>query len=208
VTPQVIKREKPDVLVIAAGAAHTRFDLPGAHGGKVIETEKLHGMLKFFLKFFTSAQMQKLSKIWMPVSKSVVVMGGTLHGCELAEFLTKRGRRVVVAHNGPKEELGDRMTIDDLENLWPWLKQNSVPIWAGVEYLQIKDKGLEVSLHDKRKYILKGKNVITTQDWGPNQTVAEQFKGLVAETYVIGSCKEPGLIVDAVRDGAVIGRKI
>jgi hypothetical protein len=63
-------------------------------------------------------------------------------------------------------------------------------------------------LKDKRKYILKGKNVITTQDWGPNHAVAGQFKDLVPETHVIGSCKEPGLIVDAMRDGAVIGRKI
>jgi hypothetical protein len=100
------------------------------------------------------------------------------------------------------------MTIDDLENLWPWLKQNSVPIWAGVEYMEIKDKGLDVRLHDKRRYILKGKQVITTQDWGPNHAAAAPFKGLVAETYEIGSGKEPGLIVDAIRDGAVIGRKI
>jgi hypothetical protein len=55
---------------------------------------------------------------------------------------------------------------------------------------------------------LKGKHVITTQDWGPNDAAAGQFKDLVPETHVIGSCKEPGLIVDAMRDGAVIGRKI
>ncbi len=205
VTPEIVKREAPDALVIAAGAAHTKFDLPGADRPNLIQTEKLHGMLKFFLKFFTSAQMEKLSKLWMPVSKSVVVMGGTLHGCELAEFLAKRSRRVVMVHDGPEEELGDKMTIDDLDNLWPWLKQKHVPIWAGVEYRRITDEGLEVSLKDKRKYIMKGKNIITTQDWGPNDAVAEQFKGLVAETHVIGSCKEPGLIVDAMRDGARIG---
>lgn len=208
VTPDVIKRENPDALIIAAGAAHTTFDLPGADRPKLIQTEKLHGMLKFFLKFFTSDQMAKLSKLWMPVGKSVVVMGGTLHGCELAEYLTKRNRKVVMVHDGPKEELGDRMTIDDLDNLWPWLKQNHVPIWAGVEYQKITNDGLEVSLKDKRKYVMKGKNIITTQDWGPNTSIAEQFKGLVAETHVIGSCKEPGLIVDAMREGAKIGLAI
>ncbi len=208
VTPDVVKREIPDALIIAAGAAHTKFDLPGADSPKLIQTEKLHGMLKFFLKFFTSDQMAKLSKLWMPVGKSVVVMGGTLHGCELAEYLTKRNRKVVMVHNGPEEELGDRMTIDDLDNLWPWLKQNHVPIWAGVEYQKIASDGLEVSLKDKRKYVMKGKNIITTQDWGPNTAIAEQLKGLVAETQVIGSCKEPGLIVDAMREGAKIGLAI
>jgi 2,4-dienoyl-CoA reductase (NADPH2) len=208
VTPDVVKRESPDALIIAAGAAHTTFDLPGADSPKVVQTEKLHGMLKFFLKFFTSAQMEKLSRIWMPVGKSVVVMGGTLHGCELAEYLTKRKRKVVMVHDGPEEELGDRMTIDDLDNLWPWLKQNHVPIWAGVEYQKITSEGLEVSLKDKRKYVMKGKNIITTQDWGPNTSIAEQLKGLVAETHVIGSCKEPGLIVDAMREGAKVGLAI
>ncbi|MGD9211180.1 MAG: FAD-dependent oxidoreductase [Desulfobacteraceae bacterium] len=208
VTSSVITHEKPDALVIAAGAAHTKFDLEGAHLPKVLQTEKLHGMLKFFLKFFTSAQMEKLSRLWMPVGKSVVVMGGTLHGCELAEYLTKRKRKVIMVHNGPEEELGDKMTVDDLENLWPWLKQNCVPVWAGVEYRKITEEGLEISLKDKRKFVLKGKNIITTQDWGPNTTMADQYKGLVDETYIIGSCKEPGLIVDAIRDGALIGNKI
>ena len=208
VTPEIVKREAPDALVIAAGAAHTKFDLPGADSPNLIQTEKLHGMLKFFLKFFTSAQMEKLSKLWMPVAKSVVVMGGTLHGCELAEFLTKRNRKVVIVHDGPGEELGDKMTIDDLDNLWPWLKQNHVPIWAGVAYQEITSKGLEISLKDNRKYVLKGKNIITTQDWGPNTALSDRFKAMVAETYVIGSCKEPGLIVDAMRDGARIGYAI
>ena len=208
VTVDVVKRENPDTLIIAAGAAHTKFDLPGADSPKLVQTEKLHGMLQFFLKFFTSAQMEKLSRLWMPVGKTVVVMGGTLHGCELAEYLTKRKRNVVMVHNGPEQELGDRMTIDDLDNLWPWLKQNHVPIWAGVEYQKITSEGLEISLKDKRKFIMKGKNIITTQDWGPNTSIAEQFKGLVAETHVIGSCKEPGLIVDAMREGAKVGLAI
>jgi hypothetical protein len=63
----------------------------------------------------------------------------------------------------------------------------------------------EISLKDHRKYILKGKNVITTQDWGPNNAVVDRLKGLVAETHIIGSCREPGLIVDAMYDGAKVG---
>jgi 2,4-dienoyl-CoA reductase (NADPH2) len=208
VTSQVIQRENPDVLMIAAGAAHGKIGVPGDDNPKVINTEKLHGMLKFFLKFFSSAQMEKLSKLWMPVGKSVVIMGGTLHGCELAEYLVKRNRKVAMVHNGPEEELGDRMTIDDIVSLWPWLKQNNVSIWSDVEYCNISDLGLEISLKDKRRYILRGKNIISTQDWEPNNSIIEQFRSLVPETHVIGSCREPGLIVDAMRDGAQIGCEI
>lgn len=208
VTPRTIDDEKPDVLIVAAGAAHSSFDIEGASGKKVLETGKLHGMLKFFLKFITSEQLRRLSKLWMPVGKDVVVLGGTLHGCELAEFLTKRRRRVQVAHNGPEEELGEGMTIDDLENLWPWLKANRVPLWAGVEYRRLNNEGLEINLRDHRKYVLKGKHIITTQDWVPNNDIVEKFNGRVPETHVIGSCKEPGLMVDAIRDGALVGLKV
>ncbi len=127
VTAELVRRLRPDALIIGAGAAHTELDVPGVAGSKVVPSEKLHGMLKAALKVLTPAQIARLSDVWMPVGKSVVIMGGTLHGCELAEFLTKKGRRIVVAHDGPASELGDGMTIDDLESLWPWLKQKHVP---------------------------------------------------------------------------------
>ena len=61
---------------------------------------------------------------------------------------------------------------------------------------------------DKRVFVLEGKNVITTQDWGPNTGLIEELSGLVDETHVIGSCHEPGLIVDAIREGALVGYAI
>jgi len=135
-------------------------------------------------------------------------MGGGLHGCELAEFLVKRGRRVVIAHDGPTAELGEGMTKDDLENLWPWFKLKRVPIWSEAEYREIVDRGLKIQVPDKRVFVLEGKNVMTTQDWGPNTRVTEELGGLVSETHVIGSCREPGWIVDAIREGALAGYSI
>jgi 2,4-dienoyl-CoA reductase (NADPH2) len=205
VTAEVVRRLEPDALVIAAGAAHTELDVPGAGGGNIVSSEKLHGMLKAALRVLTPAQIAKLSGVWMPVGRSVVIMGGTLHGCELAEFLTKKGRRVVVAHDGPASELGEGMTIDDLESLWPWLKQKHVPIWAPVEYREIVADGLEVRIPDKRVYVLEGKHVMSTQDWCPNTAVSEELKDLAPEIHVVGSCHEPGLIVDALREGARAG---
>jgi hypothetical protein len=131
-----------------------------------------------------------------------------LHGCELAEFLTKRKRRVIMVHNGPEEELGDRMTVDDITTLWTWLKQNSVPIWAGVEYMQVNDRGVRVKLQDQRQITLKGKHIITTQDWGPNEAIQNQLDGLVPETHIIGSCREPALIIDAMHEGTELGLSI
>jgi 2,4-dienoyl-CoA reductase (NADPH2) len=208
VTAELVRREKPDALVIAAGPDHGKINLPGAVAPRFVQAEKMHSMIKFFLKFFTSRQMEKLSKIWMPVGKSVVILGGTLHGCELAEFLAKRGRKVTVVHNGPESELGDRMTIDDLHLLWPWFKQKHVAVWADAVYKEISAEGLKIAQHGRLSYILKGRSVIDTQDLVPNDKVVNQLSNIVAETHVIGSCRKPGLIVDAMFDGAICGHAL
>jgi len=205
VTPEIVRKERPDALVIAAGAAHTEFDLPGANRASVIRTEKLYAMLDFFLKFLSPGQLQKLTHLWMPVGRSVVVMGGTLHGCELAEFLVKRHRRVAIAHNGPASELGNEMGIDDLANLWPWFKQKHVSLWPDVGYREITSDGLKIQQHDKRSYILKGKNIVNTQDWTANTALIELLSPLVGETHVAGSCREPSLLADATREGVLAG---
>jgi thioredoxin reductase len=208
VDADVIKREKPDAVIVAAGAAHTTFKVPGGDSRKVLTAAKLHKQLKFFLKYLSPTQLEKLTKLWMPVGKNVVVTGGTLHGCELAEFLTKRNRKVTMVHNGPKEELGKGMTIDDLENLWPWLKRKGVPIEADVKYIRVVDNGLVVGTKDGKEKTLDANNICTTQDFVPNTDLVSKLKGLVPEVYNIGSSNEPGLIVDAMREGAKIGYAI
>ena len=51
--------------------------------------------------------LQSLSKLWMPLGKKVVIVGGGLVGLELAEFLLARGRQVTVLEPGthPGSEL-------------------------------------------------------------------------------------------------------
>ena len=209
VTPALVKRVNPDALVIAAGPDHEKLNLPGAEPPKFVMAEKMHNMSKLALKFFTSRQLEKLSKIYQPgIGKSVVVLGGTLHGYELAEFLVKRGRKVTIVHNGPAAELGDRMTIDDIQLIGPWFKQKHVSIWTDAEYKEITEKGLKMAQHGRLVYEIEGKNVIDTQDLVPNRKIVDQLSGLVDETHVIGSCREPGLIVDAVKEGALVGYAI
>jgi len=114
----------------------------------------------------------------------------------------------VIAHDGPGSELGDGMTKDDLENLWPWFKQKHVTVWSDAAYCRIVRAGLKIQLPDKRVYILEGRHILTTQNWSPNTEIIAELAKLVSETHVIGSCKEPGLIADAVREGTLIGYAI
>jgi len=208
VTPEVVREEKPDAIIVAAGAVHPQFDLPGIERRNVIRTDKLYNMLNFFLRFFNPARLQRLSHLWTPVGRRVVIMGGTLHGCELGEFLVKRHRRVIIAHNGPAAKIGDEMGRDDLANLLPWFKQKYVTLWPEIEYLEVTADGLKVQQREKRKFILPGKHIINTQDWGPNTELVERLRPLAPEVIVAGSAREPGLMADAVREGVEAGCRV
>jgi 2,4-dienoyl-CoA reductase (NADPH2) len=205
VTADVVRSEKPDAVIVAAGAVHPHVDLPGYDSKSVIRTDALYKQLNFFLKFFKPEHLQKLTHLWMPVSRRVVIMGGTLHGCELGEFLVKRHRKVIIAHDGPTSELGDEMGRDDLANLWPWFKQKYVSLWPDARYKEVVDGGLKVAQPDKRSFILPGKNIINTQDWAANDALVEQMRPLVGEVLVAGSAREPSLMADAVREGIEAG---
>ena len=81
-------------------------------------------------------------------------------------------------------------------------------IWPDVEYVEIVADGLKVRIPDRRTYVLTGEQVMSTRDWVANTAIAEELAPLVDEAYVIGSCLEPGLIVDAIREGARAGYAI
>jgi 2,4-dienoyl-CoA reductase (NADPH2) len=205
VTADVVRAEKPDAVIIAAGAVHPESDLPGMRRKSVIRTETLYRKLNFYMRFFSPAMLQRLTHLWMPVGRRVVIMGGTLHGCELGEFLVKRHRRLVIAHNGPASELGDEMGRDDLANLWPWFRQKYVSLWPDAAYREVTADGLKIQQPDKREYVLRGKSIINTQDWAPNTALLGELSPLVAEIHVAGSAREPGLMAEAVREGVLAG---
>ena len=208
VTADIVRKEKPDAVVVATGCAYSKFAVPGGENKKVISAAKLHKQLKWLLKHFTPLQLQKLTHFYMPVGKSAAVVGGTLHGAELTEFLTKRKRKVVMVHNGPESELGKGMTVDDLTNLWPWLRKKNVEIYTEVKYDRVTDEGLVITTKDGKSQTFNVDNILTTQNLVPDLEQLNQLSGIAPEVYNIGSSREPGLIVDAIREGAKLGYAI
>ena len=133
VTPEVVRAEKPDVLVLAAGAAHTEFDLPGAAGGatsrKVVKTEKLHGRLKLAAQVLLAGPAGELTRLWMPVRQERGHHGRHAARLRAGRVPGQAGPPGGHAHNGRRRNWATGMSRDDLENLWPWFKLKHVPIW-------------------------------------------------------------------------------
>jgi 2,4-dienoyl-CoA reductase (NADPH2) len=201
-----IEAFKPDVLVLAAGALPDSLKVPGSNRRSVVNSAKLLKQLRFFLKFFGVKTLQRLTKIWLPIGKRVVIVGGAIHGCETAEFLIKRGRSVTIVHTD--KTLGAGIPVEDQMRFFPWLDKKGIARYTEARYEEVTDKGLVITTKEGEKKTLEADTILVTLPYLPNTDIIKSLAGKAPEIYDIGSCQEPGLIVNAIADGARIGHRI
>jgi 2,4-dienoyl-CoA reductase (NADPH2) len=201
-----IEAYKPNVAIVAAGGLPGIAKIPGIDHRKVIGTADLKRKLSVFMKILGPKALERLTKWWMPIGKRVIVIGGAVQGCQLAEFLVKRGRQVTIADAA--EELGEGMTGDDKGQLFAWLKQKGAVWFNKVQYERITDKGLDIVTQGGERRTLEADTLIVALPFQPNTDLLEILKGKVPEIYAIGDCREPHLMVQAIADGWEIGSTI
>jgi 2,4-dienoyl-CoA reductase (NADPH2) len=205
VSRSVIEGIQPDVLIIAAGGIHDVPDLPGINHPHVVTSKALHRQLKGYMRFIPPRLLRPLTKVWMPIGKRVVVMGGSIQGCQTAEFLVKRGRKVTIVDTA--EEIGEGLLEAFIKpHLLNWLDEKGVAILPGVKYEEITDKGLTITTKEGKKQTIEADTIVTALPLLPNTELLEELDGIAPEVYAIGDCKDPHLIVDAIADGSRIAR--
>jgi 2,4-dienoyl-CoA reductase (NADPH2) len=203
----LVNRIKPDVVFLAAGGTSTVPKIPGIDKPKVVSGAALHRQLKFALKFFKPQMLRKLTKLYMPMGKRVTVIGGAIQGCELAEFLTKRGRKVTVVETSSM--IGEGMVDALLSNLMIWFKKNAVTLISGVkQYVEITDRGLTIITSDGERQTIDADSIVTALPLTPNNELLSGLKAKVPEVYAIGDCREPLLIADAIGTGLRTAREV
>jgi 2,4-dienoyl-CoA reductase (NADPH2) len=207
VNRSLIEEIKPDVLIIAAGGTHNVPNLPGINRPNVMTSGDLHRKLKTYLRLFGPRMLRWLTKFWMPLGKRVVIMGGGVQGCQVAEFLVKRGRKVIIVDTVKEIGYGLLETLVK-PHLLNWLAEKGVAMMTEVKYGEITDKGLTITTKEGKRQTIEADTIVTAI---PLQTNTEFLKGLegsAPEVYAIGDCKEPNMIIDAIADGSRIARSI
>jgi 2,4-dienoyl-CoA reductase (NADPH2) len=205
VTPEFIEREKPDAVVLGLGGTVVFPDVPGIRRPNVMDLTRLDKLLITLGPKLAGWG----SRFFMPgVGKRVVVMGGEHHGCEIAEWLVKRGRKVTIVHTGDK--FAEGMTVDDQLRLFPWFEAKGVKLYGGVRYEEVNAKGLVITTREGQRITIEADTVMPSLFIRQNLDMAEKLKGKVGEVYTVGSCvkPEPDLMVDAIAAGARVGHQI
>ena len=198
-----VEEVKPDVLVIATGGVHSIPGIAGIDRRNVVTSGALHQRLKGFLRFLSPKMLRWLTKFWMPIGKTVVIMGANIQGCQTAEFLVKRGRKVTIVDTAQK--IGEGLLGALVKpHLLDWLDKKEVAMLPGVQYEEITDQGLSITTKKGKNQTIEADTIVTALPLQPNAELLKSLKGSAPEVYAIGDCKEPHLIVDAIADGSRI----
>ncbi len=205
-TAATARADRPDAVIVAAGGKPAALDIPGIDRRSVLTSRALERRVAPFLRLFGPELLGRLTRLWLPVGRRVVIVGGLLHGCQLAAFLVKRGRQVTIveASNDP----GAGIPVAMKPRLQEWLAGNGVTILTEAECLKVTDEGIIVRTREGTVRTVAADSVITALPPGPNLALAKELEGVVSEVFSIGDRDEPHLILQAIAGGARAGHAV
>ena len=177
----------PDALVVATGVNATFPDIPDLkESGAVMAVDVLQGKSK--------------------VGERVVIIGGELIACEVAEYLAARGKQVTLMRRGP--EIAANVGPATRIYLMQRLKDANITMLTGVTYEGATPAGIEIETKTGEKKLIPADTIVITAGATPNASLADEMAGKAPEIYRIGDCAAPRNIAEAIRGGFVTGTMI
>jgi len=186
VTPDLIMRENPDVVIVATGASPIIPGVPGVDRDNVITA-------------FDILRGREAD------GENIVIMGGGGVGCDVALFLAGKGKKVTIV-----EMLGK--VGADIGRTTRWivkkrLREAKIDIKTGTKAVEIVEGGLIVEEDGKRGFI-EGDRIVLSVGTRSNRGLYDALSGEISELYLIGDSSKPRKALDAIREGAEIARQI
>ena len=197
-TVREIDKIRPQIIIIATGGLPSNANFKGIENELVLKSELLHKRIKRFLKYLDPRLISFLTKLYMPVGKKIVIIGGGMHGLETAEFLVRRGREVIILEGS--DDIGMGMILPLRTPMLAWLKSHNVQILNQVRIDKIVKKGIEICDNNSNKKIINSDNILVTLPGRPNKTLYEALIKNNVRTYILGDAREENYIQGAISD--------
>ncbi len=177
VTPELIRENKPDAVIVAVGGAPAIPEIPGLSGGNVFPVREAY-----------------LGKI--PAAQNILIAGAGLTGVECAMVLSEGGKDVTVVDRLPVEAWADANGL--LPGRLDILNKNKVKLLPGNRIIEITADGVKVESPDGKVSMLAADLIVAAFGVTPQHQLAEELSSVVPETHVIGDCDQAKDIYYAV----------
>jgi len=177
---------RPDVVVVATGAIPLIPDIPGVNRNNVVMA----------LDVLTDKK---------EVGSNVLVVGGGLVGCEVAEFLVGKGKKVTIL-----EMLGRIGSDIERTNRWVVLgrlKKLGIGMEVNTMVEEVTDNGVKAKRNGNIEFF-EGDTVVLAVGMQSDRKLAQELEGKVAQLHVIGDSAKPGKIAQAIESAFTVALEI
>lgn len=182
-----IEKARPDAVIIATGGKPLIPKIPGMEKGNIILAEDVLSGRK-------------------EVGEKAVIIGGGLVGCEVAEFLAEKGKKVTIIEM--LEEIGADIYPPYRVTLMEVLGEKGIAMFAGVKSEEIAKTGLIITNRRNEKVTLNADTIVLAVGYRANTDLVQELKGKVREVQIIGDCVQPRRIKEAMAEGLSAGMSI
>lgn len=185
-TQEKLRDLNPDVVVLATGARALIPDIPGTGSDNVVTAL---GVLEGTAS----------------VRGDVIVIGGGMIGIETAEYLADQGKKVTVI------EMLKSVAVDvGPTSRWGLISRvrKKVDILTQTRVVEITPGGVAVLDQENNRRDIHGDTVVIAVGLAGCREMEANLNESGIPCFVIGSCRQPGQIVEAVEDGFTVGCKI
>ena len=187
VTPEIIQDFAPNVVIVATGSKPFIPPIPGVDGENVL------GALDVLRGTKTTGH-------------SVVVIGGNVIGCEVADLLSANGKEVTVIEAASAVATGldfVRMTM-----MHRTLAEQNVTVITDAKCSRIAENSVSYEKEGQESVILGVDSVVIATGVKSYDPLSAWLTEQGIEHYVIGDAKTPGYAIDATQQAAELAVKI
>lgn len=175
---------KPDIIVLALGANPKFPRIPGIKSKNVISAwDVLSGKAV--------------------EATDVVVAGAGIVGCETAEYLAEKGKRVTIVEMLP--DIAPEMEPIRRALMRDRFKKLSIEVLVNSRIKEIKPDGV---LIEQGTNFIKADSVVIALGSVPEDSLEMALKGKGIQVYKAGDCVEPRKVIDAIHEGFEIASRI
>ena len=149
---------------------------------------------------------RRLTRIALPMGKNVVVIGGSLVGLELAEFLAKRGRKVTLLHES--QQLGLPLAMPRRWAVVRHARENGVDIKRNVTVTRITEAGVEWTDRKDQTKSAAADMVIYADGTVAAAPLADELRTAGIDVEVIGDASDMGYIHGAIHSAWKVATQV
>jgi 2,4-dienoyl-CoA reductase-like NADH-dependent reductase (Old Yellow Enzyme family)/thioredoxin reductase len=185
-TLEAVIEANADEVILACGASPIIPEIPGVKGGNVVTAiDVLAGKAK--------------------AGGRVVVIGGGMIGCEVAEFLLDKVEKVILV------EMLEKIA-QDIGPTTQWvvrrrIKDSEIGVLTSAKVTSIQDKGVTVEKEGKTQTIAAD-TIVLAVGLKSNKELTEALRGKVPRLHPIGDCTKVNKILEAIHAGFEVGCEI